>query len=280
MKIRPWLTGAAGVTAVMLGFGTSASAAVQHPASHTPSAGHGYAKNLPMAGLRLRPAGTVFGPNWAGYIAFANRNVALRYVAADFSIPSLNCANAAANATVAQFVGLEDFNVSGELTGIQGTCNSDGTSSYQAFYNIGSSGGGSTGTINPGDAIQASVYYNATTKKYTFFVNDVTQGGTPLINTTVSCPSGSSCSTATAEAITDDPFDTQTQQNFPLANYGMVNITGGVVTSRDGLKGGFGPAKLWSSSELGIKDGGGVVMATPSSLAGGTAFNTTWHAAS
>jgi hypothetical protein len=275
MKIRPWLAGAAGVTAVILGFGTSASAATHHLDPRS------FAARYPHLAVRAGVTpGTPLASNWAGYIAFADKNVALRYVAADFSIPSLNCAGAAPNATVALFVGLENWNVPGEVTGVQGTCNSDGTYSYQGFYSIGSTGVPAGGTVSPGDAIQASIYYNASTKMYTFFLNDVTEG-TVLFNTPVSCPSGSTCSTATAEAITDDPFDGTSGQNLPLANYGMVNFTGGAVTSRDGLKGNFGASKLWSSAETILRPGNtGSTLASPSSLEGGAAFSTTWHAAS
>jgi hypothetical protein len=274
MKIRPWLAGAAGVTAVMLGFGTSASAAIHHAARWAPRsfAGHPHMAVLP----RVTP-GTTYFSNWAGYLALAHKNVALRYVAADFNVPSLNCAGAAPNATVAIFAGLDDWNASGELTGVQGTCNSDGTYSYQAWYSIGSVGAASGGTVNPGDAIQASIYYNATTKKFTFFVDDVTQE-TVLINAPVSCPSGSTCSTTTAEAVTDDPFNVSTDQNLPLANYGMENFTGGAVTSRDGLRGNFGSSKLWSSAETINRGSSGTILASPSSLQGGAAFSTTWHA--
>ncbi len=276
MKIRPWLAGAAGVTAAILGFGTSASAATHHPARWSPmsfAAGH-----LHTAGVT---PGTTYYGNWAAYVALAHKNVALRYVAADFNIPSLNCAGAAPNATVALFVGFQGWSAPGELTGLQGTCNSDGTYSYQGFYEI------STGpavaspvTVNPGDAIQASVYYNASTRQYTFYLNDVTEA-TVLFNTPVSCPSGSSCSTTTAEAVTDDLYDVSAKQNFPLANYGMVNFTGGAVTSRDGLKGGFGSSTLWTSAESIIRNSStGAILATPSSLEGGSAFSTTWHAAS
>jgi hypothetical protein len=273
MKIRPWLAGTAGATAVILGLGTSASATTHHPARWAPSSFAAAHLHLPG----LRPNTTFFG-NWAGYIAFADKNVTLRYVAANFNLPSLNCVGAAPNASFVMFVGFQDWNAPGELTGIQGTCNSDGTFSYQAGFNIGSGGGTATGTINPGDAIQASVYYNASTKKYTFFLNDVTEG-TPLFNTTVSCPSGSKCSNSTAEAVTDVAAD-QSGSILPLANYGMNNFTGGTVTSLDGLRGGFSSSKLWNGAESIMRSSAGTILATPSSLEGGAAFNTTWHASS
>jgi hypothetical protein len=273
MKVKLWLAGAVSMAAVTLGFGTTASATVHHPAPRVPWF---FAGAHPRPGVS--PNTTYFG-NWAGYVALGDKNVSLRYVAADFNIPSLNCTGAQANATVLQFVGLQGWSATGELTGIQGACNSDGTSSYQGFYDIGSTGGVSSGTINPGDAIQASVYYNTTTKQFTFYLDDVTQQ-VALLNTPVSCPSGSSCTTGTAEAVTDDPFDVTTKVNFPLANYGMENFTGGAVTSADGVKGGFGSSKLWVGAESVIRDSSGITQANPSSLEGGVAFNTTWRFAS
>jgi hypothetical protein len=51
------------------------------------------------------------------------------------------------------------------------------------------------------------------------------------------------------------------------------------VTSSDGVQGSFGSAKLWGSAELALMDGSNKVLASPSALAGGSAFSTTWQSA-
>jgi Peptidase A4 family len=281
MNIRPWLAGAVSIAAVTIGFSTSASAATtaHHEAPHFLSAVHNDRKSLHVADLpHLASTGKIYNTNWAGYIALADKNVALRYVAANFDAPSLNCVNADQNATATQLVGMGGFSANGELIGIQATCNPDGTYAYSAFYNIGNSGAGSTATINPGDAITASVYYNASTAQYTFYLDDVSTN-TVIFNNPVACPSGTSCSTATAEAVTDVPYNGDTLQNYPLANYGMAYFTGGAVTSRDGVKGSFGSSSLWGSADLITEDGNGVILMQPSSLYGGAAFTTEFRSA-
>jgi hypothetical protein len=280
MKFRPWLAGAAGAAAVTLGFGATASAAVHHTTSVWPAHVSIDARPLP---LTVRPGATpskTYYGSWAGYVALANNNVALRYVAADFNAPSINCTGAIANASVEQFIGLEGWNAPGERIGIQAACSSTGTYTWQGWYTIGKTGGSvSTATINPGDAIQASVYYDASTNQFTFYLNDLTQGGTPIFNTPESCPTGQTCSTASAEAITAVPYNNGTKSYLPLANYGMENFTGGAVTSRSGLKGTFASSTLWNTVETIIRPGS-TILATSSSLQGGSGFSTTWHAQS
>lgn len=283
MKIRPWLVGAVSVTAASFGFSTAATATTHRTVSH---AVHIHALNASPAGPLLRhlTSKTVINnPVWAGYVAPANKNVQLRFVAVDFNVPSLNCANSPAGssgpASVVQNVGLDGFTDSAyEATGIFSTCVDSTTAQYQGFYQVGSTAQVSSVAVSPGDAIQASVYYNAGTKQYNFVLKDVTLGQF-IWNINAPCPSGTTCRNSSAEAVTGAALGIPPA--FTLADFGMENFTGGAVTSRDGLKGGFGPSRLWGSAQLVMKDtSNGTTMANPSSLAGGTAFNTTWRAAS
>jgi hypothetical protein len=287
MKISPWLAGAA---AVILGFSTSASAAVHHPV--VPRAAHAKGFRALSASMtpllrHLASKGINYNPVWAGYVAAGNANVALRYVGADFNVPSLNCADSPAGtsgaASVVQSVGLDGYysnDSAYEATGIFETCTSSTTAAYSGWYQIGTSEQTSTVTVNPGDAIQASIYYNLGTKQFIFDLNDVTTGQPIVNNVSQPCPAGTTCPISSAEAVTGVANGTPPQ--YTLADYGMANFTGGAVTSRDGVKGGFGASKLWTSAELGIHDinANNTIMASPSSLEGGSAFNTTWHAAS
>jgi hypothetical protein len=60
----------------------------------------------------------------------------------------------------------------------------------------------------------------------------------------------------------------------------MVNYTGAIVTSRAGLRGTLAPSSLWSSGQITMVDTSNQLMAAPSPLYGGQAFNVTWKAAS
>jgi Peptidase A4 family len=287
MMIRPWLAGAVGVTAVTPGFAAAASAATGDAASPAPGtfrAGSLHASLAPAL-RHLTAKGVNYNPLWAGYVAQGDKNVALRYVGADFTVPSLNCASSPSGtsgpASVVQNVGLDGFNDNAyEATGIFSTCLNGTTPSYSGWYQVGANENAVTSpvAVSPGDAIAASIYCNLGTKRFSFTLTDVTTGQA-IWNTTASCPSGTTCPIDSAEAITG--VANGVPPAYTLADYGMENFTGGAVTSRDGVKGGFGSAKLWGLAELGIHDASnGVVMASPSSLQGGAGFSTTWHAAS
>jgi len=283
VNLRPWLAGAVSVAAVMLGFGTAASASTT--AAHHAVTSHikplRVARNIhvPRTVLpHLQPEQEVKNADWSGYAAVADKAVALRYVTADFNVPSVNCAASPAGSAgtyEGQWVGLDGYNTrTVEQTGIAGYCTS-GVPAYYAWYEMYPAAPVAfTGSINPGDAIRASVYYNASTKQYDIALTDVTtQQG---LNVNVACQA-TSCKNASAEAISEVPGGGPSN-GYTLADYGMENFTGGAVTSRSGLRGGFGKSSLWTSSEVAIVDGSGLLMSQPSSLYGGAAFNDTWLA--
>src|SRR5579875_861651 len=157
MNVKLWLAGAVSAAAVTTGFAAApAATAATHPARLRPAAASFRPGKLPLA---RTPSGTLSG-SWAGYIALADKNVRLRYAAANFNVPSLNCPNAPAGAVV-HAVGLDGYTNPTAMAGIGEGCNSDGTDSINGFYQIGgSAGGGSTAAVSAGDAIQASVYYD------------------------------------------------------------------------------------------------------------------------
>jgi Peptidase A4 family len=279
MKIKLWVAGVASVAAVTAGVGASASAAVHHRAPRAPQASHAKAPGPVL----LHPAakGINYNASWAGYVAPADKNVTLRYVAADFNVPSLNCPNSRVGSqgdpSVNQFVGLDGYNdFSTEEAGILEYCiNNDTTPVYTGWYALGPSMNDSTTVISPGDAITASIYYNSSSKLYNVALEDVTTGQV-IWNVAKPCQASPSCTNTSAEAISELSGGTAPQ--YSLADYGMENFTGGAVTSASGVKGNFASSKLWGSVELGLHDSSGVVLATPSSLQGGSAFSTTWHA--
>ncbi len=128
--------------------------------------------------------------------------------------------------------------------------------------------------LHPGDAIRVSVYFNGSA--YNLSLLDLTTGGS--INTRQRCPSGSTCHNSSAEVITEDLGRAEPVVN--LADFGMDNITGASVTSGSGKHGTLTASKLWTSSEIVMRDRAGAVMDKPSHLYGGQAFNVAWRSAS
>jgi hypothetical protein len=287
MKIKPWIAGAVSVMAVTIGFGTSAAAAVHHRVPRVPDASQARALarlNAALAAPVLRhPAtkGINYNLSWAGYVDPADKNVTLRYVGADFNVPSLNCANSPAgtegDASAFQGVGIDGYNDSSDETaGILEYCDNSTTATYEGIYALGPLSQTSAVTVSPGDAIQASIYYNASTKLYNVVLDDVTTGQA-IWNVSKPCSAKPDCTNTSAEAISSSEFGVPPQDT--LADYGMENFTGGAVTSSSGVRGDFNSSKLWGSVELGLEDNSGTIMATPSPLQGGTAFSTSWRSA-
>ncbi|HEX9065832.1 MAG TPA: G1 family glutamic endopeptidase [Streptosporangiaceae bacterium] len=233
---------------------------------------------LPRTHLpHLTPHSVVTSSNWSGYAAVAKKGVRLRYVAAHFTIPSVNCTKSKLGsqnvAYASNWVGLDGFN-SGtvEQAGVDSFCDQTRTAQYDAWYEMYPLGPVVFSGVNPGDAISVSVYLNGS--KYNLALTDLTTGG--KFATSASCPKNSTCRDSSAEVITEDPGDAEPV--IDLADFGQVNFTGIAVTSANGTRGTLTGNKLWTSSEIVMKNSGGRVMAQPSSLEGGQAFNVSWRA--
>ena len=59
----------------------------------------------------------------------------------------------------------------------------------------------------------------------------------------------------------------------------LVNVTGAAVTSLNGTHGSLTGNSLWTSTEIVMKGTTNKVLAQPSGLFGGKAYNVTWKAA-
>jgi hypothetical protein len=241
----------------------------------------------PVAGCTTAagPGPTVVHHSGSGYAAETVAGVRFRFVAADFNVPSVNCANSppgsSGYATASHWVGLEDRKITIEQIGVDGRCDSSGTPTYVAWYQMWplmAEYVPSTG-VNPGDAIIAQVSFNASTSTYNLLLKDVTTGGLILINTNQKCPAGFTCRDNIAEVITEDP-NGGVAGGVNLANFGMVNYTGVSVTSLDGTHGTLAAKSgRWTSTKITMTDPSGHTMASPSALYGGQAFNVTWRRA-
>jgi hypothetical protein len=306
MNLRPWLAAAA-ATALALGASTTTSAAAAarpsaaatahqgaiHPAGwsavvtkgfhrarnvHVPRATPPHLTRNPQ---HLTPKGTLDSTDWSGYVAAGNKGVSIRYLTADFNVPSLNCAASPVGTEgtgVGQWIGFDGFSTQTlEQVGVGASCVS-GAPEYYAWYDMAPSPAVAyDGPINPGDAITASVYYNVSNGEYTLYLEDDTAGAG--INANATCPSGSVCHSASAEVITEVTGEGPSQGG-DLADFAMENITDTGLTSHDGYHGSLAASKLWSSNQMVMVDSSFVTMAQPSALYGGLAFSDAWLAGS
>jgi hypothetical protein len=219
--------------------------------------------------------------NWSGYAAVAKSGVRLRFVSANFTVPSVNCAKSPLGnsgfAYASTWVGLDGFhNGTVEQTGVDSFCDSTGVAKYAAWYEMLPLSPIAFGPVKPGDAISASVFFSQSTNKYAITLKDVTTGARMRV-TNLRCPQGATCRNSSAEVITEDPGRAAPAIN--LADYGMVNVTGAGVTSVNGTKGSLSRNSLWTSSEIIMRNASGKVMSQPSGLFAGKAFNVTWKSA-
>jgi hypothetical protein len=233
---------------------------------------------------------TAYSSNWSGYVATGSWSGAqFRYVQATFTVPSLNCAAAAGTsaspATVADWVGIDgvgyNFGASStvEQDGIVGQCVS-GTAQYAAWWeNYPNAPTYPNITINPGDAIEADVYFNpgrtAAQGQYNYTLTDVTTGQS--FNTPWEKCGASSCKNSSAEVITEAP--TGSAGLLPLADYGLSNFENVAMTDKAGQRAGI-TSSNWKSTDVVMDNSSGTVLSTPGPLFGGAAFSDFWKAAS
>ncbi|HLJ98634.1 MAG TPA: G1 family glutamic endopeptidase [Streptosporangiaceae bacterium] len=208
---------------------------------------------------------------WAGWADIAYAHVELRYVAANFVVPTVHCASPGAEA--AFWVGLDGDQVDStvEQVGVDVVCDSHANPVYSSVWEMYPGGPHSVGSVSPGDDIEASVYYDNPTGVYTL---NLTDSGHPAadINHPTGCLFGG-CHNLTAEVIAEDPGGGAPK--VQLAQFTPVTFTGVAVTSLDGTRGTLEANSLWNSNELIMQYQD--PMASPSPRVDGyTAFTVTW----
>jgi hypothetical protein len=136
------------------------------------------------------------------------------------------------------------------------------------FYNLYGSGAFYYSGVNPGDAIEASITVNSSTRQYQFQVNDLSTGGS--LQVTTGCQS-SSCPNSTA-LVLSQPGNLG---GGVAPDFTMINFTGTTVDANFGTIKGSLAAKprKWTSKAL-QETSPSVVK--PSALQGGRAFSNTW----
>jgi hypothetical protein len=234
--------------------------------------------HLPRSNIVIHHSGNetiLRSDNWAGYADVACGKCALRYVAANFPVPSINCAKVpakSANHYVSTWIGLDGLTTDTvEQVGVDGLCYK-GKPVYYVWYEMYPEGTHvfTISGFSPGDALAANVYYNSRNRDWGVgFETDQT------------CPSGQECKNANAEVITEDPGGA-VPAGIYLAKFGATFYNRVKVTSRDGTHGtlaGSNCRHLWFlyGLEMYYKSR---LMAYPGQLAAGTAFSAYWVASS
>jgi hypothetical protein len=273
-----------GVAALLLSAGTAtavqaATAAPTPPGVTVRGMTYQPGARVPATHLpRIMPVNAALkSTNWSGYADVTCGTCALRYVAASFTLPSLNCKNSPDGSLASFFVGLDGIGDSTvEQIGTTSGC-SGGTASYLAFYEMFPFAPVAFSGISPGDAISVAVYFNSATNRWQLGLTDVTTGGN--IATVQACPSGSTCRNRSAEVIAEAP-SSASGSILPLADFGQANFEAVQVTSRNGTHGTLTSNSLWTADSLTMVDStGSKTLAAPGPAYGGQAFQQTWHAA-
>lgn len=262
--------GGAALSAGPVAFASTQSAGHARPAGLLPQLN----REMAGAGLsRLTPDIKISAQGVSGYAALADRGRHFRFVSANFTVPTLNCANSplgsAGVADVEQLAGLDGISDSTtEVIGVMSVCDQTGTPSYSGFYDMYPHKPVAFSGISAGDSLEASVYFDG--GSYRLQLQDLTTGNTTTVFQW--CPRHHRCLNNSAEVLT-----TGGGSGSNLANFGVLSYTGAKVTSLSGKHGTLAPLRrYWRSVKITMVDHGGHLLAVPSVLDHGQAFTVTW----
>jgi hypothetical protein len=232
--------------------------------------------------------------NWAGYAASLGTTT-FRFVSAHFTVPPLDCTGVTATngAWSAHWVGLDGFRSTSttvEQTGLLAGCNGT-TAVYAPFWEMFPLAPGYPSiTVNPGDTISVSVFYNRSTRKFSLTFSDTTNG--QHFTRTRACPAGATCRRNSAEAISEAPFDATTSSVLPLADFGTASFAKVAITNTSGTHRGGLQSSFWNTSQITQAAGNGTnftitgapiplgtVLDSPSALSQKTSFTDQWETA-
>jgi Peptidase A4 family len=224
------------------------------PGVAAPAAGSAVISQHAAAGIPSSATDTA--DVWTGYVDTACSTCHLRYVNANFKVPSISCSGSGYGedgAWVSVWAGLDGAYSSDptvEQVGVEGWCeHGQSGPEYKAFWDIYTSPSSTQNNVplaipvSPGDSISVSVYYDQSTSTYSFVLDDNTTGA-GWTSVPESCPSGYTCENKTAEVIAEDPGGGPPV--YDLADFGSEAFSGTTVTSYDGTKGDLCKSSLWS----------------------------------
>jgi len=236
---------------------------------------------LVTAAGQARPASTsrpghtvIHSLNWAGYAA--NRaGTTFRHVSASFPVPYLNCRGTTPSYS-SHWVGLDGLGSSSvEQVGIEADCTGS-TAQYYAWYEMYPKPVTIVFPVRAGNAVQASVTYEKSTRKFVLMLRDTTNGR-HLIRT-LKC-AAKACLRSSAEIISEAPSN-GTGGILPLADYRAEGFSGSTLTTTRGRRSGLS-SRYWNTYQIvGVGDSSHELEAQPTSLSQGQAFSTYWFRAS
>lgn len=191
--------------------------------------------------------------NWAGYATY-NGTTTFKLVSAHFTVPYLDCngVTTSQGAWSSHWVGLDGL-ASGtvEQTGVLAAC--DGPNPvYAAWWEMFPNFPHYPSiTVQPGNAINMSVYYHSTTHQFTMTLSDSTNG--QHFSKTVACPSGSTCRRNSAEVISEAPSTQDSSGTFhvlPLADFQAASFTNVHITNTSGTHSGGLRSSGWNTYKI------------------------------
>ena len=199
----------------------------------------------------------VTSANWAGY-AVTGAAGSFTSVSSSWAQPAVTCG--AASTFSSFWAGLDgDGTPTVEQTGTEADC-SQGAASYQGWYEIFPNAPVFfPDPVRPGDAMSASVVSDGG-GTFTLTLSDATQGWTQSTQ-----QAEAAAQLGSAEVIAEAPSNGTV---LPLADFGTVSFASVTVDN----------APIGDSanlSELTMESAAGTALATPSALAGGSAFSVT-----
>jgi Peptidase A4 family len=222
-----------------------------------------------------RPGHTVIHSlNWAGYAA--NRaGTSFRYVSAAFPVPYLDCAGATTSYS-SHWVGLDGLgSASVEQAGIEADC-SGSTAQYYAWYEMYPKPVSIVFQVGAGNAIQASVTYKRSARKFVLMLRDTTNGR--HFSRTLRC-AAKTCLRSSAEVISEAPSN-GSGGILPLADYRAEGYSGITLTTSRGQRSGLN-SRSWNTYQIvGVGESSHQLEAQPTALFQGHAFSTYWFRAS
>jgi hypothetical protein len=271
------LTAFAGIMPASASSGPRASS---HVTARGPSVPAALGQRLVSRAHRDGPARSVTdytSHNWDGYFTTAASHATdFTAVSTKWVEPAVTCNSK--NAWAGFWVGLDGWwNGSVEQGGTEAHC-IHGTAHYNVWWEMFPHNDVQTSfAISPGDTIQASVTYVASSKMFDIVVRDLTSGMTLTKDTP--CLSGQGgCQRSSADVISEDIGGGSAPDGlFYLPDYGKQMYSSASVTDTSGHTGPLSDS-AWQLGHVNEVSSAGLTKQTTSALSsGGTAFTTTWH---
>ena len=233
------------------------------------------------AGTRALPASTaragqavIHSLNWAGYAA--NRaGTVFRSVSAAFFVPYLDC-SAGTTSYSSHWVGLDGLGSSSvEQLGVEADC-SGSKPQYYAWFEMYPKPVSIVFQVSAGNAVQASVTYKRSIRKFVLMLRDTTTGR--HFTRALKC-SVKACLRSSAEVISEAPSN-GSGGILPLADYRAASFSGISLTTTTGHKSGLN-SRYWNTYQIiGVGDSSHQLAAQPTALFQGRAFTNYWFRAS